>query len=65
MVLLLQPASAIAPLWPELLDRIATGTRLVVPEPPATEMEVEDWLSALLEGLGMRNTTIVATEGGS
>jgi len=63
VVLLLQPASAIAPLWPELLDRIAAGTRLVVPEPPANEMEVEDWLSALLEGLGMRNTTIVATEG--
>lgn len=63
-VLLLQPASAaIAPLWPELLDMITSGTRLVVPEPPTDELEVEDWLSALLEGLGMRNTTIVATEG--
>jgi hypothetical protein len=63
VVLLLQPASAVEPLWPELLDLIAAGTRLVVPEPPSNELEVEDWLRALLEGLGMRNTTIVATEG--
>src|SRR5215510_12757759 len=63
VVLLIQPAEAAAPLWPELLDLIATDTRLVVPEPPADESEVEEWLSALLEGLGTRNTTIVATEG--
>jgi hypothetical protein len=63
VVLLLQPAAAIAPIWPELLDVIAAGTRLVIPEPPMSDIEVEDWLSALLEGSGMRNTTIVATEG--
>ena len=60
---LLAPAYAVDPFCPQLLDLIAEGTRLVVPEPPAHEIEVEEWLSALLEGLGMRNTTIVATEG--
>ena len=63
VVLLLQPDSPTTPLWPELLEAIATGSRLIVPEPPATESDAEPWLSALLEGLGTRHTTIVAAGG--
>ena len=62
-VLLLQPASAVTPIWPELLERIANGTRLIVPDPPANDLDPEAWLSALFEGLGVRNITVVATEG--
>src|SRR5690348_5353755 len=62
-VLLLQPASSITPLWPELLEALAEGTRVIVPDPPAYESEAEEWLSALLEGLGVRNITVVATDG--
>ena len=64
-VLLLQPASPTggAPFWPELAAMIGEGRRLIVPDPPADELEVEAWLSALLEGLGVRNITVVATEG--
>jgi len=63
VVLLLQPGSRVASLWPELLEMIADGTRLIVPEPPANETDLEAWLSALLEGLGTRNITIIATDG--
>jgi hypothetical protein len=62
-VLLLQPVSPAAPLWDEFSDMIGEGRRLIVPDPPADELEVEAWLSALLEGLGVRNITVVATEG--
>lgn len=62
-VLLLQPASSDNPIWPEVFVRIADGTRLIVPDPPVSDLETEEWLSALLEGLGARNITIVATEG--
>ena len=62
-VVLLRPASSISPIWPELLQRIADGTRLIVPEPPENEEEAEEWLSALFEGLGVRNLTVVATHG--
>ena len=62
-VLLLQPASPAQSLWPELFELVASGARLIVPEPPANDAEVEEWLSALFEGLGLRNTTIVAADG--
>jgi pimeloyl-ACP methyl ester carboxylesterase len=62
VVLLLQPGSSLTPLWPEVLARITEGRRLIVPDPPANEMEAEAWLSALLEGLGVRNITVVATD---
>lgn len=61
-VLLVQPHSSLAPLWPEFLALIGEGSRLIVPEPPANESEVEAWLGALLEGLGMRCMTVVATD---
>src|SRR5678815_3310479 len=52
-VLLLQPASPTggAPFWPELAAMIGDGRRLIVPDPPADELEVEAWLSALVEGM--------------
>jgi pimeloyl-ACP methyl ester carboxylesterase len=62
-VLLAQPHSSLPPLWPEFLELIARGSRLIIPDPPADEMEVEAWLGALLEGLGIRNLTVVATDG--
>lgn len=62
-ILLLQPASSAAPLWQELADMLGDGRRVIVPDPPADDSEVEAWLSALLEGLGVRNITVIATEG--
>jgi hypothetical protein len=62
-VLLVQPHSPFTPLWPEFLELIGQGSRLIIPDPPANEAEVEEWLGALLEGLGMRNVTLVATDG--
>jgi len=62
-VLLVQPHSSLTPLWPEFLELIGRGSRLMIPDPPANDIEVEEWLGALLEGLGMRNVTVVATDG--
>jgi pimeloyl-ACP methyl ester carboxylesterase len=61
-VLLLQPASSSTPLWPEVLEVLADGRRVIVPDPPANDGEAEEWLSALLEGLGVRNIIVVATD---
>lgn len=48
------------PVWPELLDVLGAGFRLIVPELPATEEDVPCWLSGFLEGLGVSNVRILA-----
>src|SRR3712207_2802925 len=48
------------PAWPELLDALGAGFRLIVPDPPAAEEDVPCWLSGFLEGLGVSNVRILA-----
>jgi hypothetical protein len=43
----------------ELLDVLAAGFRLIVPEPPATEEDVPCWLSSFLEGLGIPSVRVL------
>jgi len=62
-LLLLHSAESSEALWPEVLEILISGFRLVVPDPPPAETEVEPWLSLLLEGLGMSNVTVVASDG--
>jgi hypothetical protein len=62
-VLLLQAPGRTRPLWPEVLDILCTGARLIEPEPPAAEDEIGPWLTLMLEGLGLADVTIVALEG--
>ena len=62
-VLLLHSPDARAPLWPEVLEHLAAGGRLIVPNPPESADPVEEWLALLLEGLGLWNAILVATEG--
>jgi len=48
------------PLWPELLETLGAGYRLIVPEPPVDETDLVSWLADFLEGLGVSNVIILA-----
>ena len=62
-VLLLQAPGRTRPLWPEVLDLLSAGARVIEPEPPADEDAIPPWLALMLEGLGLGDVTIVALEG--
>lgn len=62
LLLLDSPAESGA-IWPEVVDVLSAGRRLIVPEPPSPDTEVEPWLSVLFDGLGMSNVTVVASDG--
>src|SRR5512138_2016560 len=49
-------------LWPEVLEILRSGFRLVVPDPPPRGTEAEAWLCALLDGLGLSGVTVVASD---
>lgn len=61
-LLLLHSPKDLPPLWPEVLELLHSGFRLVVPDPPSRGMEAEAWLSALLDGLGLSGVTVVASD---
>ena len=48
------------PGWPDLLDALGAGFRLLIPEPPPTDDDIPCWLSSFLEGLGMPGVRLVA-----
>lgn len=48
-----------ASLWPELLEALAAGHRVLLPELPAAAGSGE-WLADFLEGLGLARVTVVA-----
>jgi hypothetical protein len=60
--LLLYSLSDSQGLWPEVIDTLAAGCRLIIPTPPAMGADVESWLAALIDGLGVSNLTVIATE---
>ena len=49
-------------LWPELLDALGTGYRLIVPEAPAGDSDVATWIADFLEGLGVSNVSLLAAD---
>lgn len=61
-ILLLHSAVETRPLWPELLDTLTSGFRLIVPAARAPDTDIDVWLSALLEGLGTSRLTVVASD---
>lgn len=50
------------PIWPELVDALGAGFRLILPEPPDCDADIAEWLADFLEGLGMSNIGIVAAD---
>ena len=51
------------PLWPELLETLGAGYRVIMPEPPSAGADVTAWLAGFLEGLGTTSVRIVAADG--
>jgi len=60
-VVLVRAADGSHPPWPELLDALGDGFRLIAPEVPAGG-DVAAWLSRFLEGLGVARVAVVAAE---
>jgi hypothetical protein len=62
VLLVLSSAGESDPFWPQLLEALSDGRRVIVPEPPTADTEVGCWLGDFLEGLGMSNVSIVAAD---
>jgi hypothetical protein len=60
--LLLYSSSDREGLWPEVVDALAAGYRLIVPTPPVPGTDIGSWLAALIDGLGVRDLSVIATE---
>lgn len=58
-VVLLTPRAGSLALWPELVDTLRAEFRVIIPEPPV-DVETEDWLGALLDGLGLQQVSAIA-----
>ena len=50
------------PLWPELLQTLGAGYRLIVPQPPGAGADITPWLAGFLEGLGLSSVRILAAD---
>jgi hypothetical protein len=61
-VLLLHCPDYSEPLWPELIEALGAGFRLIVPDLPAPHADVVGWLGDFLEGLGMSSVRILAAD---
>ena len=61
-VIVLYSPSDPGPPWPELVEGLGEGFRLILPEPPDAEADIAEWLADFLEGLGMSNIGIVAAD---
>ena len=59
-IIVLYSAHDSGPPWPELVDALGQGFRLILPEPPDADADIAEWLADFLEGLGMSNIGIVA-----
>jgi pimeloyl-ACP methyl ester carboxylesterase len=51
------------PVWKPLVERLATGRRIVVPQPPPKGVDVATWLRGFIEGLGLSDVVLVAGDG--
>jgi hypothetical protein len=61
-IVVLRSVSDPDPFWPELLEVLRLGYRLIVPEPPAADADVAAWLASFLEGLGTSTVRILAAD---
>ncbi len=60
-ILVLRSGDSNSP-WPELLEGLRRGYRLIDPEPPAEGADVAGWLAGFLEGLGTSTVRIIAAD---
>jgi len=53
------------PVWRPLLERLESGHRIVVPQPPPANADVAAWLREFIEGLGLTSVVLIAGNGSS
>ena len=53
------------PVWVPLVQRLETGHRIVVPQPPPANADVATWLRGFIEGLGLSSVVLIAGNGSS
>ena len=61
-LLLLDSPGEAGAIWPEVVEMLSVGRRIILPEPPPSDTEVEQWLSVLFDALGS-SVTVVASDG--
>lgn len=61
-VVLVGGTTAADSLWPELADALADHFRVIVPESPSCGADFACWLSDFVEGLGMSEVGLVASD---
>ena len=61
-VLVLRSPETPDPLGPALIETLRRSYRLIVPEPPAPDVDVSGWIAGFLEGLGTATVRILATD---
>jgi hypothetical protein len=61
-VVLLRAASSPDALWREVTDALARCHRLIVPEAPAANGDGAGWITDFLEGLGLADVALIATD---
>ena len=53
------------PVWRPLVERLESGHRIVVPQPPPVSADVTAWLRGFIEGLGLTSVVLIAGNGSS
>ena len=53
------------PVWRPLVERLESGHRIVVPQPPPESSDVTAWLRGFIEGLGLTSVVLIAGNGSS
>lgn len=59
-VVLLDADADASPLWGRLVDVLASGHRIVIPQPPPDAADTSAWLRDFVEGLGLSSCVMVA-----
>ena len=58
-VMLLGAADEANPLWAPLVDALAGGHRIVIPQPPSENVDATAWLRYFIEGLGLSSSVLI------
>ncbi|HUQ84183.1 MAG TPA: hypothetical protein VM076_23735 [Gemmatimonadaceae bacterium] len=64
-VVLVGADARVNPVWVALVERLETGHRIVVPQPPPANADVATWLRGFIEGLGLSSVILIAGNGSS
>src|SRR5687768_1279732 len=61
-VILMLGVDSLVPIWPELPRLLTTQFRTIVPDLPQGVDDAAEWLSSLLDGLGIGGAAVLAAE---